>query len=159
FHSKWMVAALGTSTMMGARFRGCERSGGASTSDLLMGPPEEIFAFCHCPSSTFSLPRRTSALPLATVISLSFDCGSDFTDARLLGRICATVSSTLTAACEFGELQFGVERSTAPVLMRTAVLACSCVTLFSSRGTRVAALMDQTIQTTKVILAADSVAV
>ena len=32
---------------------------------------------------------------------------------------------TLTAACEFGELQFGVERSTAPVLMRTAVVACS----------------------------------
>src|SRR5258707_10899886 len=146
-----MVADLGTSTIMGARFKGCERSGGASTSDLRIGPTEEIFTFCHCPSSTFSLPRRTSALPLATVISLSFDCGSDFTDARLLGRICATVSSTLTAACEFGELQFRGERSTAPVLMRTAVLACSWVTLFSSTVTRVSALILYYVVSPKVM--------
>src|SRR5260370_12182528 len=116
-----MFAAFGTSTIMGARFSGCDNSGGAKTSDFVIGPPEGIFAFWNWPNSTFSLPRRTSALPLATLISLSLDCGSDFTEARLFGRIWATVSSTLTAAREFGELQFGVERSTAPVFTRTAV--------------------------------------
>src|SRR5580765_2500152 len=116
-----MLAARGTSAMIGARFNGSERSGGASTSDLVIGPVVLILAFCHCPNSTFSLPRCTCALPLAMLISLSLVCGSDFTDARLFGRICATVSSTLTAVCEFGEL--GVERYTEPVLMRTAVVA------------------------------------
>src|SRR5260221_9590213 len=108
-----MVAALGTSTMIGARFSGCDKSGGASTSDLVIGPLEGMVAFWNWPSSTFSLPRCTSALPLVTLISLSRDFGSDFTDARLFGRICATVSSTLTAAWEFGEVQLPVERSTA----------------------------------------------
>src|SRR5215469_1084015 len=102
--------------MMGARFNGCARSGGARTSDLEIGLPERTLARCHCPNSIFSSPRWTCALPLAIVISASFDCGSDFTLARLLGRIWATVSSTLTAVWEFGEL--AVDRSTAPVLMR-----------------------------------------
>src|SRR5215510_14310441 len=107
--------------MIGARLSGWARSGGANTSDLEMGLPDLTLARCHCPSSTLSAPRCTWALPLAIVNSASLDCGSDFTLARLLGRICATVSSTLTAVWELGEL--AVERSTAPVLMRTAVVA------------------------------------
>ena len=108
--------------MIGARFRGSTRSGGASTSDFVMGPPTGKVAFCHCASSTFSGPRCTSALPRAITISVSFFSGSAFTAARLFECSCAVESSTLTAAFESGDAQSGVARSTDPVLMRTATL-------------------------------------
>src|SRR5712691_12469920 len=108
--------------MIGARFRGSRRSGGARTSDLVIAPPLGTLAFCHWETSTFSCPRCNTALPLDTTISLSLVSLSDFTAARLFGRNSALASSLLTAAFEPGELQFGVARSTAPVLMRTATL-------------------------------------
>jgi hypothetical protein len=112
---------------------GSIRSGGASTSVFVIGPPTGNVAFCHCVSSICSTPRCTSAVPRDITISLSFLSGSAFTAARLLGRNCAVESSTLTAALDSGELQFGVARSTDPVLMRTATLVGRLVPMeFSS---------------------------
>src|SRR5262245_57045317 len=97
-----MGVVLGTWVMMGARFGGCARSGGASTLEVAIGLPERTLARCQGASSTFSLPRCTTALPPVMVNSASLACGSDLTEALLFGRICATVSSTLTAVCELG---------------------------------------------------------
>ena len=59
--------------MIGARFKGCGKVRRSQYVGLGDRAAEGILAFCHWPNSTFSLPRCTCALPLATVISLSLD--------------------------------------------------------------------------------------
>src|SRR5260370_21226841 len=108
--------------MIGARFKGSRRSGGASTSDLVIAPPLGTLAFCHWEPSTFSCPRCNTALPLDTTISLSLVSLSDFTAARLFGRHSALASSMLTAAFEPREGQLVVASPPAPSLLRTATL-------------------------------------
>src|SRR5580704_6935230 len=108
--------------MIGARFSGSTRSGGASTVDFCIAPVVGTVIFSQGARSIFSWPRCTCALPLETTNSLSFFCGSDLTAALLLECSCAVASSALTAALESGELQFGVLKSTCPTLMCTATL-------------------------------------
>jgi len=81
--------------VIGARFKGCDNSGGARTSCLGIGPWKNG-ALWNGPNSTFSLPR-SSALPLLPEFALVY-FSDGFNCARLVGGISATVSSMLTAA-------------------------------------------------------------